>query len=74
VEIAAVAAEVQHKKLKTIKGGDNVRIGGEIFQVNSVEPQENSRNITLELKGPDGGSVTFIGLPKAKVELAARGS
>ncbi|WP_311213943.1 MULTISPECIES: hypothetical protein [unclassified Arthrobacter] len=74
VEIAAVGAEMQHKKLKTIKGGDNVWIGGEIFQVNSVEPQDGSRSISLELQGHDGGSVTFIGLPKAKVQLAARAS
>ncbi|MCT9870953.1 hypothetical protein [Paenarthrobacter aurescens] len=74
VEIAAVGAEIRHKKLKTIKGGDSVRISGEVFQVNSVEPQEGSRNIRLELRGPDGGSVTFIGLPKAKVQLAARAS
>ncbi|MBT2586869.1 hypothetical protein [Arthrobacter sp. ISL-95] len=66
--------DVQQKKLKAIKGGDNVRISGEVFQVNSVESQEGSRNITLELKGHDGGSVTFIGLPKAKVQLAARAS
>ncbi|WP_458108380.1 hypothetical protein M1D51_02350 [Arthrobacter sp. R3-55] len=66
--------DMPHKKLKAIKGGDNVRIGGEIFQVSSVEPQEGSRNISLVLEGHDGGSVTFIGLPKAKMQLAARAS
>jgi hypothetical protein len=69
-----MSTDVQQKKLKAIKDGDNVRIGGEVFQVNAVKPQEGSRNIKLELKGHDGGSVTFIGLPKAKVQLAARAS
>ncbi|WP_159708384.1 hypothetical protein [Arthrobacter sp. 18067] len=69
-----MGTETQDKKLKAIRNGDSVRIRGEVFRVNSVEPQEGSRNIRLELKGPDGGSVTFIGLPKTRVQLAARAS
>ncbi|WP_237715800.1 hypothetical protein [Arthrobacter sp. M2012083] len=69
-----MASGARSKKLKAIKNGDSVRISGEVFQVNSVEPQEGSRSIRLVLKGLDGGSVTFIGLPKAKVQLAARAS
>ncbi|MDR6989859.1 hypothetical protein J2Y66_004376 [Paenarthrobacter nitroguajacolicus] len=63
-----------NKKLKTIKTGDSVRISGELFRVDSVQSLEDSPNISLELLGLDGGSVTFIGLPKARVELAARAS
>ncbi|GAA3285505.1 hypothetical protein [Paenarthrobacter aurescens] len=73
MEIAAVAAEM-HKKLKAIKGGDNVRIGGEVFQVRAVMPQDGSRNIGLELQAHDGGSVTLIGLPTARLQLTARAS
>ncbi|MFK0039904.1 hypothetical protein ACIQTW_08675 [Paenarthrobacter sp. NPDC090517] len=69
-----MASGTRSKKLKAIKNGDSVRISGEVFQVNSVAPQDGSRNIRLELEGLDGGSVTFIGLPKAKVQLAARAS
>ncbi|MFW0775347.1 hypothetical protein ACLRGI_19540 [Paenarthrobacter nitroguajacolicus] len=69
-----MASGTKSKKLKAIKNGDSVRISGEVFQVDSVEPHEDSPNIRLELKGLDGGSVTFIGLPKAKVQLAARAS
>ena len=69
---AGVGTDRQLTKLKAIKNGDNVRINGEVFRVSSVEPQEGSRNISLELQAHDGGSVTFIGLPKAKVQLAAR--
>lgn len=69
-----MASGARSKKLKAIKNGDSVRISGEVFQVNSVEPLAGSRNISLELRGLDGGSVTFIGLPKAKVQLAARAS
>jgi hypothetical protein len=61
-------------KLKAIKHGDNVKIRGEVFRVSAVQPAEGSPNITLELQGHDGGSVTLIGLPKAKVQLAARAS
>lgn len=70
MEDLAMASGTRNKKLKAIKNGDTVRISGEVFQVSSVEPRNGSRNITLELEGPDGGSVTFIGLPKAKVRLA----
>ncbi|NWL12423.1 hypothetical protein [Paenarthrobacter nitroguajacolicus] len=69
-----MAPGARSKKLKAIKNGDSVQISGEVFLVNSVEPQDGSRNISLELEGLDGGSVTFIGLPKAKVQLAARAS
>ncbi|MBM7794633.1 hypothetical protein [Paenarthrobacter ilicis] len=69
-----MSAGMQQKKLKAVKGGDSLRIGGQTFRVNSVEPQEGSGNIRLELEGRDGGSVTFIGLPKAKVHLAAQAS
>jgi hypothetical protein len=74
MEDPAMESGTKSKKLKAIKNGDSVRISGEVFQVNSVEPQDGSRNIRLELEGLDGGSVTFIGLPKAKVQLAARAS
>jgi len=47
---------------------DRLRIGGEVFQVSTVEPQEDSPNIRLELQGHDGGSVTLIGLRKTRVE------
>lgn len=67
-------ASARLKKLKGIKNGDTVQIKGEDFRVNSVEPQKDSQSIRLELQGPDGGSVTFIGLPKARVQLAARAS
>ena len=60
------------KKLKAVRSGDHVRIGGELFQVSSVEPQADSPNIRLELQGHDGGSVTLIGLPKTRVELALK--
>ncbi|MGJ3191704.1 hypothetical protein [Paenarthrobacter sp. FR1] len=62
------------KKLKGIKNGDTVQIKGQDFRVNSVESNKGSRSVRLELQGPDGGSVTFIGLPKARVQLAARAS
>ncbi|WP_256870747.1 hypothetical protein [Paenarthrobacter nitroguajacolicus] len=74
MEDLAMAPGARSKKLKAIKNGDSVQISGEVFLVNSVEPQDGSRNISLELEGLDGGSVTFIGLPKAKVQLAARAS
>jgi hypothetical protein len=74
MEDLAMAPGARSKKLKAIKNGDSVRISGEVFQVNSVEPQDGSRNISLELEGLDGGLVTLIGLPKAKVQLAARAS
>ncbi|WP_090822767.1 hypothetical protein [Arthrobacter sp. yr096] len=63
-----------HTKLKSIKNGDSVQINGEVFRVSAVQPQEGSRSITLELQAHDGGSVTLIGLPKARVQLAARAS
>ncbi|WP_043471533.1 hypothetical protein [Arthrobacter sp. Rue61a] len=69
-----MSTETHNTKLKTIRNGDSVRISGEVFLVDSIEPQEGSRSIRLELTAPDGGSVTFIGLPKAKVQLAARAS
>jgi len=56
------------KKLKAVKSGDRLRIGGEVFQVSTVEPQEDSPNIRLELQGHDGVSVTLIGLRKTRVE------
>ncbi|MFC8039968.1 hypothetical protein ACFUOZ_11495 [Paenarthrobacter sp. NPDC057355] len=61
-------------KLKTVRNGDRLRIGGEVFRVSTVEPQPETRNISLELQGNDGGSVTLIGLPKTRVELAANAS
>lgn len=64
----------KNTKLKTIKNGDTVEIRGEVFRVSSVQPEKDSRNIRLELQGHDGGSVTFIGLRKARVQLAARAS
>lgn len=67
-------ATARLKKLKSIKNGDTLQIKGEDFRVNSVESQKDSRSIRLELQGPDGGSVTFIGLPKARVQLAGRAS
>jgi hypothetical protein len=69
-----MAPGTKGKKLKAIKNGDSVLISGENFHVNSVEPQIGSHNITLELEGPDGGLVTIIGLPKARLQLAARAS
>ncbi|PRB42049.1 hypothetical protein CQ020_13145 [Arthrobacter sp. MYb23] len=74
VDDSAVGDSARNAKLKSIKNGDTVQINGEVFQVRAVEPQEGSRNISLELQAHDGGSVTFIGLPKAKVQLAARAS
>ncbi|MEV7663234.1 hypothetical protein [Paenarthrobacter sp. NPDC089316] len=62
----------KNTKLKAIKNGDKVEISGEVFRVSSVQPETDSRNIKLELQGRDGGSVTLIGLPKARVELAAK--
>ncbi|MDI2033461.1 hypothetical protein PJL15_00559 [Paenarthrobacter nitroguajacolicus] len=62
------------KKLKTVRNGDRLRIGDEVFRVSSVEPQDDSPNIRLELQGHDGGSVTLIGLPKTRVALAAKAS
>ena len=69
-----MGTETQQKKLKAIRNGDSVRISGEVFQVSSVAPVKGSRNISLELEGHDGGSVTLIGLPKSRVQLAARAS
>ncbi|WP_284978199.1 hypothetical protein [Arthrobacter sp. fls2-241-R2A-200] len=63
--------EPRNKKLKSIKNGDRVAIRGEVFQVSSVRPQADSQNIQLELQGNDGGSVTVIGVPGARVSLAA---
>ncbi len=74
MDIPAVDDNARNTKLKSIRNGDSVQINGEVFQVRAVEPQEGSRNISLELQAHDGGSVTFIGLPKAKVHLAARAS
>ncbi|MDD7835010.1 MULTISPECIES: hypothetical protein [Paenarthrobacter] len=59
-------------KLKTVRNGDRLRIGGEVFEVSAVEPQTDTHNIRLELQGHDGGLVTLIGLPKTRVELAAK--
>ncbi|BCW60530.1 hypothetical protein [Arthrobacter sp. StoSoilB20] len=67
-------ADSKNRKLKAIRNGDSVRIRGEVFRVDSVLPLEGTRNISLELQAPDGGSVTFIGLPEAKVQLPARAS
>lgn len=51
-----MAPGARSKKLKAIKNGDSVRISGEVFQVNSVEPpQDGSRNISLELEGSTAG-------------------
>ncbi|MGA8790328.1 MAG: hypothetical protein WB535_15405 [Paenarthrobacter sp.] len=72
--MSTVNADGRNKKLKAIRHGDSVRISGEVFRVGSVQPLEGSRNISLELQGHDGGSVTFIGLPGAKVQLAERAS
>jgi len=70
----AIMPGTKDKKLKTVRNGDRLRIGGEVFRVSSVEPQEDSPNIRLELQGHDGGSVTLIGLPKTRVVLAAKPS
>ncbi|MCR1161466.1 hypothetical protein NEK97_08350 [Paenarthrobacter sp. UW852] len=67
------AADAVTTKLKAIKHGDSVKIRSEVFRVRSVQSTGDSSNITLELQGPDGGSVTFIGLPKARLELAGSG-
>ncbi|WP_024818375.1 hypothetical protein [Arthrobacter sp. 31Y] len=72
MDIPAVDDNARNTKLKSIRNGDAVQINGEVFQVRAVASQEGSRNISLELQAHDGGSVTFIGLPKAKVQLAAR--
>ncbi|TQS93200.1 hypothetical protein EU811_06785 [Arthrobacter sp. TS-15] len=74
METPAASTDMRSKKLKAIKNGDSVRISDEVFQVNSVEPEEGSRNIKLELEGLDGGSVTLIGRPKARMQLTARAS
>ncbi|MCD4849526.1 hypothetical protein LN996_01740 [Arthrobacter sp. AK01] len=74
MDIPARGGITRKAKLKSIKNGDTVQIQGEIFQVSAVLPQDGSRNISLELQAHDGGSVTFIGLPKARVQLAARAS
>lgn len=74
METPAASTDMRSKKLKAIKNGDTVRISGEVFQVDSIEPQEGSRNIRLELTAPDGGSVTLIGRPKARMQLTARAS
>jgi len=69
-----VRTETHNAKLKAIRNGDSVRISGEVFHVDSIEPQAGSRNIRLELTAPDGGSVTLIGRPKARMQLTARAS
>lgn len=69
-----MGAEAQNKKLKSIKNGDSVKISGEVFQVRAVVPQDGSRNIGLELQALDGGSVTLIGRPTARMQLTARAS
>ncbi|WP_281449685.1 hypothetical protein [Paenarthrobacter nitroguajacolicus] len=72
--MGAIMPGTKDKKLKTVRNGDRLRIGDEVFRVSSVEPQDDSPNIRLELQGHDGGSVTLIGLPKTRVALAAKAS
>ena len=74
VDDSAVGDSARNAKLKSIRNGDTSGSAVRFFRSDAVEPQEGSRNISLELQAHDGGSVTFIGLPKAKVQLAARAS
>ncbi|MGO4249562.1 hypothetical protein AB4Y87_20295 [Paenarthrobacter sp. RAF54_2] len=60
-----------NRKLKSVRDGDRVEIHGEVFRVSSVQPEEGTRNIRLELEANDGGTLTLIGVPRAQVHVPA---
>lgn len=59
------------RKLKAVRDGDSVEIHGEVFRVSSVQPEEGTRNIRMELQANDGGTLTLIGVPRAQVHVPA---
>jgi hypothetical protein len=63
------ASGTTRRKLKTVRDGDRVEIHGEVFRVSSVQPEEGTRNIRVELQANDGGTLTLIGVPRAQVHL-----
>ena len=62
---------ITSRKLKTVRDGDRVEIHGEVFRVSSVQPEEGTRNIRVELQANDGGTLTLIGVPRAQVHVPA---
>lgn len=60
------------RKVKSIKDGDAVEINGSVFRVDAVRAMEKNRGYQLELQAPDGGLVTFIGVPGARLRVASR--
>ncbi|MBU8868972.1 hypothetical protein [Paenarthrobacter aromaticivorans] len=59
------------RKLKSVRDGDRVEIHGEVFRVSSVQPEDGTRNIRVELQANDGGTLTLIGVPRAEVHVPA---
>lgn len=68
--MATKKMNAKYKKLKALKDGDAVEINGSVFHVGAVRTMEKARGFQLELQAPDGGLVTLIGVPGARLRLA----